>query len=121
MLRSFLKPLRERARARGHVGSMGLTSAGVAPAHTFHKWLTERPEEERLRPLSAGGRAHGGLIRWPFDWLSSAGVICYERAAGRLLAEHAIISPDEAAMRLVVHTEYLPTAVASAADHYICW
>ncbi|KAL1525078.1 hypothetical protein AB1Y20_019951 [Prymnesium parvum] len=118
-VRSFLKPLRERARARGHVlGSMGLSADNV-PESTFHKWLTSRPEEERLRPLSAGGRAHGGLIWWPFGWLERHGVICYERAAGRLLAGHAGVAPAASEMRLVVHTEILPTAVASAGDHYM--
>mmetsp|Transcript_18317 Transcript_18317/g.27531 ORF Transcript_18317/g.27531 Transcript_18317/m.27531 type:complete len:340 (-) Transcript_18317:118-1137(-) len=90
-----------------------------APLTTFHKWLAERPEEERQRPLSAGGRAHGGLIRWPLDGLTSPGVICYERAIGRLHAEKATLAPNEDAMRLILHMEILPTAVANAADHYL--
>lgn len=117
--RSFLKPLRERARARGVLGRLEVaplvTPAGIA---TFHKWLSRVPGEDRHRQLLVGGRAQDGIATWPLDWLTAAGAVCYERAAGRLSAEFGG-EPSEAAVRTLIRTDVLPTAVASAADHYL--
>ena len=58
------------------------------------------------------------------DWLTSPGVICYERALGQLrragLADEDVPTRATAEQLLgVVHTEELPTAVASSGDHYV--
>ncbi|KAL1527611.1 hypothetical protein AB1Y20_008997 [Prymnesium parvum] len=117
-VRTFLKPLRERARARGSVGRLSVTPSTVPPVGTFHKWLAARPQDERQRELLVGGRTWTGLKAWPRARQEGWGVVCYERAAGRLLAEHeGELSED--AVRALIHFEVLPTAVASAGDHYV--
>ncbi|KAL1504198.1 hypothetical protein AB1Y20_010607 [Prymnesium parvum] len=67
-VRTFLKPLRERARARGSVGRLAVTTATAPLKGTFHQWLSTRPEEERLRELPEGGRTRAGLDSWPRAW-----------------------------------------------------
>lgn len=115
-VRTFLKPLRERARARGSVGRLIVTLSNVPPMDTFHKWLAARPKEERQRELLVGGRTWTGLKAWPRAWQEGWGVVCYERAAGRLLAEGG---PSEGTVRALIRFDVLPTAVASAGDHYV--
>mmetsp|Transcript_35657 Transcript_35657/g.88712 ORF Transcript_35657/g.88712 Transcript_35657/m.88712 type:complete len:217 (+) Transcript_35657:316-966(+) len=55
-VRSFLKPLRERAKARGAVSWLDVAPRTPRPMQgTFHQWLAERPEAERQRDLPAEG------------------------------------------------------------------
>lgn len=118
--RTFLKPLRERARARGLVGVLDVGPCTAPATDTFHKWLAaDLQEVERRREMAAGGRTQAGLAAWPLGWMTGWGAVCYERAAERLLVEGSPSAPSEAMVRRVVRTDCLPTAVASAADHYV--
>ncbi|KAL1515984.1 hypothetical protein AB1Y20_002597 [Prymnesium parvum] len=97
-VRSFLKPLRERARARGLVGRIDV-ACDATPKDTFYKWLGAKPEEERLRPLTAGGRAEEGIAQWELGGQVTQGVVCYERAVGRLVAGRGNSAPLESMRR----------------------
>ena len=61
---------------------------------------------------------HRGLQEWPLQWLAKPGVVCYERAHGRIRSERNGEIDEEFAKRLV-WTDSLPTAVASPSDHFI--
>ncbi|KAL1503718.1 hypothetical protein AB1Y20_012190 [Prymnesium parvum] len=118
-VRAFLKPLRERARARGPVEWLDVAPRTPPPLGTFHQWLAARPEEERRRELREGEPTHAALSAWP-RWRQEVwGVVCYERAAARLLAAHGGAAPTEETVRSLVRTDYLPQAVGSEEDHYV--
>ncbi|KAL1508405.1 hypothetical protein AB1Y20_004515 [Prymnesium parvum] len=55
-VRTFLKPLRERARARGRVGWLDVAPASMPLVGSFHKWLSARPCGERQRELLVHSR-----------------------------------------------------------------
>ena len=63
-------------------------------------------------------RVLDGLQSWPLSWLRERGVICYERAAGRIRDERGG-RLDESFLYGVVKTRELPTAIANASGHYI--
>ena len=111
LAKSFLKPLRERASARSKKKELKVKARSDGPA-TFHGWLATDPSKERMRKISKSQRILRGVARWPLGWLESDGVVCYERAAGRVAQERKG-KPDAEFMKGVVKTQNLPTAVAS--------
>ena len=115
--RSFLKPLRERQSARPAPAALELVAAREGPA-SLVKLLSAKPEKDRLRDISKCRRITDGLQGWPLGWLRGRGVVCYERAHGRVRAERGG-KPDAAFLRGVVKQQVLPTAVASDSDHYV--
>ena len=116
-VRSFLKPLRDRHAARGTARRLVIEPAARGPA-SFRAWLAKDASAERLRDISKNRRILQGLQEWPLGWLQGPGVVCYERAAGRLRQERGGV-PDEAFVRGLVKTTELPTALASPSDHYV--
>ena len=82
-VKSFLKPLRERASVRGKVEPLVVAEAERGP-ETFHAWLSEQPEKDRLRSISKCQRLKKGIASWPTGWLDKAGVVCFERGKGRV-------------------------------------
>ena len=117
LVKSFLKPLRERASARSKAKELRVTRRSDGPP-TFHGWLATDPSKERMRKISKSQRILQGVARWPLGWLETDGVVCYERAAGRVAQERKG-RPDAEFMKGVVKTQTLPTAVASGSDHYV--
>ena len=117
---SFLKPLYERRAARGVVEHLPVPHAAHGPA-SFHDWLGPGVQGEKLRDVEKSKRMLEGVSRWPLGWLDETGVVCYERALGRVHRERPEANgiPDEAFTERLVKTVHLPTAVANAADHYV--
>ena len=109
--------LRTRKRRKGTVRPLVLDEL-QQPKGTFHKWLAEEPETERLRPIARSARIVNGLRRWPLRWLARPAVVCYERMAARVDDERDGYA-SAAFLRGVVATEDLPTAVSAAADQYV--
>ena len=116
-VRAFLKPLRDRRLVRSKVVELHLPLASLGPK-SFTLWLAKQPTKERLRDIFPSARITGGLAQWPLGWLKKRGVICYERASGRVDSERGGV-PDAAFMVGLVKTDVLPTAVANASDHYV--
>ena len=114
---SFLKPLRERGTARPAPEALDLVAPRTGPA-SLVKLFSAKPEKDRLRDISRCKRITGGLSTWPLDWLKGRGVVCFERAHGRVRAERGG-TPDAAFLKGVVKQKVLPTAVASDSDHYV--
>jgi hypothetical protein len=79
------------------------------------------PGRDRLRDIKKNNRILLGLSKWPLGWLEEPGVVCYERAEGRVRKERPGCdgSPDEEFTRGLVKATELPTAVANASDHYV--
>ena len=71
-----------------------------------------------MRSIRKSRRILDGVKQWPLSWLRGRGVICYERAAGRVLQERDG-RPDGAFLRGVVKQTELPTLTANASDHYV--
>ena len=115
--KSFLKPLRERASARTTVEPLKVTAGEEGPA-TFHGWLSKEPKRDRMRDIKRSKRILRGIAKWPLGWMKTEGVVCYERAAGRV-AQKRKGKPDAEFMKGVVKTAELPTATASGPDHYV--
>ena len=113
---SFLQPLKVR-RAGAPVGVLKIEGSEENGGE-LKDWIARDLSKERLRPLQRSKRAWEGLARWPLSWMDAPGVICYERAAGRIEEERGGVV-DAAFVKRLVHTSCLPTAVASASDHYI--
>ena len=84
--RVFLKPLRERRATHAQPAELDVGFVSEGPV-SFHSWLSDRPETERLRDLRKSKRIVKGLRSWPLGWLKTTGVVCYERAAGRVKSE----------------------------------
>ena len=118
--RSFLKPLRDRKEARTPVLPLQVDAAQGEPV-TWQEWLGPAAPGEQKRMLAKSKRPDKGLKRWPLDWLDGPGVVCYERAVGRVRKERPASGgvPDEPFAKGLVRKDELPTAVANAADHYI--
>jgi hypothetical protein len=116
-VRSSLKPLRERRAVHAQEEELEVTRQSEGPV-SFHSWLSDRPEGERLRDIRKSRRITEGMKSWPLGWLKTTGVVCYERAAGRIEDERGG-APDVAFMRSIVKTTELPTAVAQESDHYV--
>ena len=113
--RAFLKPLRERRATHVQPEELEVEFTSEGPV-SFHSWLAEKPETERLRDIRKSKRIVAGLRGWPLEWLKTTGVVCYERAAGRVKSERNG-APDAAFLQGVVKTTELPTAVAEDSDH----
>ena len=118
VVKSFLKPLRERRAARTEASKLAVVRPATAVPRTFHAWLSKKPEKERLRSIQKNTRILAGVKQWPLGWLKGRGVICYERAAGRVGQERGG-RPDGAFLRGVVRRQELPTLTANASDHYV--
>jgi hypothetical protein len=119
-MQSILKPLRDRFSSRTPVGALVVPLARHGPA-TFHGWLSVDPQRDRLRSIKKNNRILLGLSKWPLDWLEEPGVVCYERAQGRVKRERPACdgSPDVEFTRGLVKFTELPTALANASDHYV--
>ena len=85
---------------------------------TICSFLAADPSTERMRDIARCPRILAGLASWPLDLLKGPGVVAYERAHLRVQRERGG-APDAEFVRGLVHTETLPTAVASDSDHYI--
>ena len=114
--RSFVKPLNARRAALGRPSPLALPHREVGD-RTFHEWLSPDTREDHLRPIGNSRRAVSGIDGWPLEWLEGTGVVCYERAAGRVSRERGG-KPEAAFVQGLVKTGTLPTAVANSSDHY---
>ena len=117
LARGFVKPLQRRRRSLGEAKVLEVErvegeETGLAD------WVSTQPERERQRDIGRSRRIEEGMARWPMDEVSERGVVCYERARGRLDDERRGRAEAGFVSRLV-HTEHLPTALAKAADHYV--
>jgi hypothetical protein len=121
-VRSFLKPLRERRAAVEDLAPLVVEPAVRGPA-TLAGFLSERPEEDRLRSIERNNRIVEGLASWwPRGcWFKQPGVVCYERAAGRIANEREKLGKVWGPLYVsgLVHTKELPTLTASAGNHYV--
>jgi len=63
-------------------------------------------------------RILAGIAAWPLGWLTTPGVVVYERALARIKHERGGTVTAEFA-RSLVHTVSLPTALACDSDHYV--
>ena len=74
-----------------------------------------------MRDVDKSNRMKEGISQWPLSWLDTPGVVCYERALGRIHRERPgdAGAPDSEFVKGLVKTIHLPTAVANAADHYV--
>ena len=88
MVKSFLKPLWERRSYRTRVGELVVIPADSGPP-SFHAWLSAHPRADRARDLKKSRRIVNGLKKWPLSWLKKTGVVCYERADGRIRRERS--------------------------------
>jgi hypothetical protein len=115
----ILKPLRDIEKKRTLVTRLQLPEARATAS--FHRWLTERPEEERLRSIAGNHRILQGIALWDLSWMEGAGVVCYERAASRVQHErpHSGGAPGADFLKGVVSMEVLPTATANGGHHYV--
>lgn len=118
--RALMNPLRRRHAAAGGA-DMQPTIQLTVPRRggpTFHQWLSVQPRLDRRRDISDCTRILRGLSRWPLGWLDDLGVVCYERAHGRV-TEEGRGRVSERLARGLVHRHHMPTAVANRADHYV--
>ena len=99
------------------MGELVVSPADSGPP-SFHSWLSTNPRADRARDLKKSRRIVNGLKKWPLSWLKKTGVVCYERADGRIRRERGG-KADGAFLRGVVKTVELPTATANASDHYV--
>ena len=117
MARSILRPLNARKAARSSTQPIKLSKAAMTPT-TVNTILSDRPELDRARDVSRSQRMLTGIARWPLTWLDRPGIVCYERAHGRIRHEGGGIA-SEALVRSVVKVDIVPTAVAQSSDHYV--
>jgi len=117
---AFLKPLYARRAARSEIQLLEVPPATSGPA-TFHAWIGPGIQGEKLRDFDKSQRTAEGLDKWPLGWLNEVGVVCYERAAGRIRRERPGSDgvPDGEFVKGLVKTKELATAVANPADHYV--
>ena len=116
--RSFLKPLRVRGGRRVQMLPLVVRPAGFGP-DTFHAWLSDDASKDRLRDMDATPRITDMVFSWPLKWMEgTVGVICAERAKGRIRDERGG-KVDESFVRGFVKTKSLPTALANASNHYV--
>ena len=115
--RSLLKPLQRRRAARTAARPLEVEVSSGEPG-TFHAWLSRDPTKERLRDIANSARIIEGISRWPLGWLTEPGVICYERAEGRIRRERGGRITEDM-VRTLVKTTDLPTALANTSDHYV--
>ena len=117
VVKAFLKPLREREAVRTTATELDVPAAQTGPG-SFHAWLSQRPAADRHRPIHKCRRILAGVGSWPLGWLKTRGVVCYERAAGRIRQERGG-RPDSAFLKGIVRTRELATLTANASDHYV--
>ena len=82
---AFLRALRKRTvrrAARALVVAPAEESAG-----SVAEWMAGSVEGERLRCIQRSRRLLDGIAGWDLDWLDEPGVVCYERAAARIIDE----------------------------------
>jgi len=120
VVRTALKPLYRRRAQRAPVRDLEVDGRGrsESPPVEFQTWLSERPETERLRDVSLNPAMLQAMAGWPMDWMDRVGVVCFERASSRVKLERGG-APDADFVRALVHVRRLPTALASASDHYL--
>ena len=66
-------------------------------------------------------RTRRGIGAWPLGWLcreGTEGVVCFERAKGRIDKEHGG-TPNEKIVKAVVKRDELLTLTANPSDHYV--
>ena len=115
--RTVIRPLNARARARAAASPLALTEE-MPSTLSLAGVISHHPSLEKSRDIEGSQRILTGMSRWPLSWLRQPGVVCYERAAGRIRSErHGAIREDF--VRSLVKTDVLPTAVASPSDHYV--
>ena len=82
-LNTFLKPLRQRMRQTKLPQRIGIVADRYAPLRVSDI-LSQEPMRDRMRDIRKGKRTWEGLQTWPLGWLREPGVVCYERANGRI-------------------------------------
>jgi site-specific DNA-cytosine methylase len=119
-VRAMLKPMYGRESVTRKVGTLAVRAADSGP-DTFHAWLSQKPHRERLRSMARCNRMLQGIAKWKLSWMTGRGVVCVERALGRIKAERAGSdgSPEVAFMRGLVKTKELPTLTGNAGNHYV--
>ena len=120
-VRAFLHGPRSRSKAaRDKLGELKVVPV-VAGPRTFQEWLSSSWESEYHHPIGKCHRILDGLERWYPRWLLGTGVVCYERAAGRVWDERekrgAPVGPHF--LSGVVHMHELPTLTSSPGNHYV--
>ena len=50
--------------------------------------ISRQPAQDRLRNIGDNQRILGGVKSWAMDRLQYRGIMCYERALGRMTSEH---------------------------------
>ena len=116
-VRTFLKPLRERASRRREVRPLDVVPV-AGQMGSLQQWLSTDPSQDCARDIRGSARITGGLARWPLTWLTRPGVVVYERAAGRIRDERNG-RVDEGFVKGLVKFDVLATAVANQSDHYV--
>ena len=104
----------------GEMRPIAVPAATTGPM-SFHRWLGRGVQGEKVRCTEKSKRMLTGVAQWPLAWLEREGVVCYERALGRVKSERPGSDgvPDEEFVQGLVKIWDLPTAVANAADHYV--
>ena len=117
LARSVLRALNKRRSRSSRPKPLRLQADEITPT-TLSDILSARPEEDRSRNAKRSHRMRHGISRWPLGWLDRPGVVCYERAEGRIAGESGGVA-TESLVRSLVKTGVLPTAVSSPSDHYV--
>lgn len=115
--RRLLKPLWDRRAARVPVEGLEVPAAQMSPVTGVGQFL-RIGAGERTRDIRKCKRLTEGLLWWLVMWLTGPGVVCYERTAAHIQDECARVATEDMVRRLV-KVDSLPTAVASASDHYV--
>ena len=79
---AMLKPMRVRALA-SKARPLTVPPAVAGPAK-WTDWLSEEPQWDKARPIRPYKRILKGVARWDLSWMTGPGVVCYERAHGRV-------------------------------------
>ena len=116
---SFMKPLWKRAQVKG-----ALPLEVEAPALNcpdLRTMLARKVSRERLRTFEGNNRIRDGIASWPLGWLKGAGIVCYERARGRIVKERPGAGgvPPASFVRSLVRQTDLLTSVGGTGDHYV--
>ena len=120
-----------RERIRSHAGPPGRMVVASEPsdgAHENVQWVLPPSSLGPLRdPPAPGSRILLGIHNWNLARLGPLpvhAVICFERAEGRVrkwrkdTGEHETAEPPLNLLKALVHTDKVPTALASEGDHY---